>query len=95
MKLIISRAAVAGLVRLRTFLMGKNEVAAQRAVEAFDEAMKSLLDLPDRGRPTGTSSVRDLIVPFGKSSYLVRYVHRSETDEIVVLRMWHGREVRE
>jgi plasmid stabilization system protein ParE len=57
--------------------------------------MKSLLDLPDRGRPTGTSGARDLIVRFGRSSYLVRYVHRTEEDEIVILRMWHGREVRE
>jgi plasmid stabilization system protein ParE len=94
-KLIVSRAAVADLVRLRTFLIGKNEVAAQRAVRALDRAMKSLLDLPDRGRPTGRSGARDLIVPFGRSSYLIRYVHRVETYEIVVLRMWHGRETRE
>lgn len=95
MKLVVSRAAVADLVPLRTFLVGKNEVAARRAVHALDQAMKSLLDLPDRGRPTGTTGARDLIVPFGKSSYLVRYVHRAENDEIVVLRMWHGRETRE
>ena len=95
MKLIVSRAAVADLVRLRTFLMSKNEIAAQRAVQVLDHAMKSLLDLPDRGRPAGTTGARDLIVPFGKSSYLMRYVHRPETDEIIVLRMWHGREERE
>lgn len=95
MKLIVSRAAVVDLVRLRTFLIEKNEVAAQRAVEVLDRAMKSLLDIPDRGRPTGSSGARDLIVPFGKSAYLVRYVHRPQDDEIVVLRMWHGRERRE
>jgi plasmid stabilization system protein ParE len=94
-KLVVSRAAVADLVRLRTFLIGKNEGAAKRAVHVLDQAMKSLLDLPDRGRPTGTSGARDLIVPFGNSSYLVRYVHRTEKDEIVILRIWHGREVRD
>jgi plasmid stabilization system protein ParE len=94
-KLIVSRAALADLVRLRTFLVDKNEIAAQRAVQVLDGAMKSLLELPDRGRPTGMSGAPDLIIPFGKSSYLIRYVHREENDEIVVLRMWHGRETRE
>ena len=95
MKLVVSRAAVADLVRLRTFLADKNALAAQKVVAVLDEAMKSLLDLPDRGRPAGSSGARDLIVPFGRSAYLVRYVHRAEDDEIVVLRLWHGRESRE
>ena len=95
MKLVVSRGAVADLVRLRMFLAGKNELAAQKAVAVLDEAMKSLLELPDRGRPTGQSGARDLIVPFGRSAYLVRYIHRAENDEIVVLRLWHGRESRE
>jgi plasmid stabilization system protein ParE len=94
-KLIVSRAAVADLVRLRSFLTDKNELAAQKAVAVLDEAMKSLLDLPDRGRPVGESGARDLIVPFGRSAYLVRYVHRAKDDEVVVLRLWHGREPRE
>ena len=95
MKLIVSRAAVADLVRLRTLLIDKDEIAAQRAVQVLDDAMRSLLDFPDRGQRAGRSGARDLIVPFGKSAYLVRYVHRVEADEIIVLRLWHGREQRE
>jgi len=94
-KLVVSRPAVADLVRLRTFLIDKNEVAARRAFQVIDEAMKSLLQFPDRGRLVGGSDARDLIVPFGKSAYLIRYLHREETDEVVVLRLWHARERRE
>ena len=95
MKLIVSRAAVADLVRLRAFLVDKNEITARRAVQVLEEAMQSLLHFPDRGRLAGGFGARDLIVPFGRSSYLVRYIHRVEANEIVVLRPWHGRELRE
>ena len=49
---------------------------------------------PDRGHPTGSSSTRDLIVPFGRSDYLVRFLLDCDRDEIVILRVWHGREER-
>jgi toxin ParE1/3/4 len=94
-KLIVSRAAVADIVRLRTFLAGKDENVAQRAVVALSEAMESLETFPQRGRPSDVAGARDLIVPFGQSSYLVRYAHSARADEIVVLRIWHGREARE
>jgi plasmid stabilization system protein ParE len=36
-----------------------------------------------------------LIVPFGRSAYIVRYAYLRESDEVVILRVWHGREQRE
>jgi hypothetical protein len=36
-----------------------------------------------------------LIVPFGNSAYVLRYAHLPDADEIIVLRVWHGREWRE
>ena len=50
---------------------------------------------PDRGRPTGTADVRELIVPFGSSAYVLRYAHAARADEVIVLRIWHGREQRD
>jgi hypothetical protein len=35
------------------------------------------------------------VVPFGRSAYLVRYVHVAEASEVIILRIWHGREKRE
>jgi plasmid stabilization system protein ParE len=49
---------------------------------------------PERGRPSGTPGIRELIVPFGRSAYLLRYVHLAAADEVVILRVWHAREER-
>jgi hypothetical protein len=35
-----------------------------------------------------------LIVPFGKSSYVLRYAYPAQVDEVIVLRIWDGREMR-
>jgi plasmid stabilization system protein ParE len=74
-KLTVSRAAIADLVRLRAFLAERDESAAQRVTIALDAALHSLEDLPERGRPSGVVGARDLIVPFGQSSYLLRYAY--------------------
>jgi len=93
-KVVVSRAAIADVARLRDFLIGNNERAARRAVVLIDDAMKLLADFPHRGRPSGIPGVRELIVPFGKSAYVLRYAHYPDRDEIVILRVWHGREER-
>ena len=95
MKLIVSPEAAADLNRLRAFLADTNPDAAQRAAAALINAIQSLDMFPDRGRPTGIEGVRELIVPFGNSAYVLRYAHLAAAGEVVVLRMWHGREQRE
>jgi toxin ParE1/3/4 len=92
--LVISRAAAADLERLRLFLADKNSSAAQRAIADLVEAIDSLSALPDRGKPSGVSGLRDLIVPFGRSAYVVRFEHDSEQQRIIIVRVWHGREAR-
>jgi plasmid stabilization system protein ParE len=93
-KLIVSSDAAADLNRLRAFLADKNPDAAQRAAALLMRAMQSLVTFPDRGRPTGIEDVRELIVPFGNSAYVLRYAHLVDADEVIVLRIWHGREQR-
>ena len=95
MRLIVSRAALVDIERLHEFLVEKNPAAAQRAVAVLDHAMRTLDIFPERGRPTGTPGVRELIVPFGRSAYVLRYAHSAEADEAVILCIWHGREQRE
>jgi plasmid stabilization system protein ParE len=94
-KLIVSRAAQADLERLHAFLVKQNPAAALQAATSLDNAMRSLDAFPKRGLPSGVSGVRELIVPFGRSAYVVRYAVLADTGEIVVLRIWHGRERRE
>ena len=94
MKLTVSHSAVADLDRLHEFLVEKDGSAAQRAAGTIDDAVRSLTDFPQRGRPSGIVGVRELIVPFGQSAYVVRYAYLASRDEIVILRIWHGREQR-
>ena len=94
MKLNVSRAAIADVERLHEFLAEKDSSAAQRAAKAIDDAVRSLTDFPQRGRPSGIAGVRELIVPFGQSSYVLRYAYLASRGEIVILRIWHGREQR-
>jgi toxin ParE1/3/4 len=94
-KLIVSPEALADLDRLRAFLDEKNEAAAKRAIAVLIQAIESLGTFPDRGRPVGLPDMRELIVPFGRSAYVLRYLHQARSEEIVILRIWHGREERQ
>jgi plasmid stabilization system protein ParE len=94
-KLIVSRAALVDIERLRVFLQDKNPAAAQRAVATLSSAIQSLEKAPDRGRPSGTPEIRELIVPFGRSAYILRYAHDPVQKEVIILRLWHGREARD
>jgi plasmid stabilization system protein ParE len=95
MKLIVSQAAQRDLTRLHAFLANKSPTAAGRAIAALIAAMQSLDMFPERGRPLGTPNVRELIVPFGRSGYVMRYAYSASKDEVVIIRVWHGREARE
>jgi plasmid stabilization system protein ParE len=94
-KLILSPAAAHDLERLRTFLADKSPAAAESAVATLMRAIQSLDSFPERGRPSGTRGARELIVAYGRWGYVLRYAHLAQTDEVVILRIWHGREARE
>ena len=49
---------------------------------------------PGRGRASGIVGLRELVVPFGRSAYVVRFAHDPQRQEIVIVRIWHGREAR-
>ena len=95
MKIIVSVAAATDVGRLRSFLEDKNPAAAGRVAESLEKAVQSLTLFPQRGRPSSIPNVRELVVPFGRSAYVLRYVYSSERDELVALRIWHGKELRE
>jgi plasmid stabilization system protein ParE len=70
-RLIVSREATVDLERLHHFLADWNASLARRAVAAIDNAMQSLAEFPERGRPSAVPGLRELIVPFGRSVYLL------------------------
>jgi toxin ParE1/3/4 len=93
-KLVVSQTARADLERLRAFLSDKNPHAAGRAVAALTTAMLSLDAFRERGRPSGVPGRRELVVPFGRSAYVMRYQYLPDANQVIILRIWHGREAR-
>jgi toxin ParE1/3/4 len=92
--ILLSPDAVEDVERLRTFLNQKNPDAAQRALALIWKALDRLLEFPDLGMPTGGADIRQIIVRFGSSGYIVRYVVLPENGNILITRIWHGREAR-
>lgn len=80
--------------RLFEFLVDKDPVAAKRAMDLIASGADRLLDMPEVGRPTDDDSQRrELFLPFGAGSYVLRY--RLDGNAVVVIRVWHSRESRE
>ena len=43
---------------------------------------------------TGDADIRQIVVRFGASGYIVRYAALPGTENILITRIWHGREAR-
>jgi toxin ParE1/3/4 len=83
--------AAKDLLRLREFIAEHNPQAARRAATLIAQGGRKLMDSPHIGRPTPElEAFRDLIIPFGGSSYTLRY--RIENQKVIIVRVWHDRE---
>jgi plasmid stabilization system protein ParE len=92
--IIFSPDALTDVERLRAFLDQTNPGAARRAMLAILMAIERLQEFPDLGMTTGDVDIRQIVIRFGSSGYIVRYAASAETGDILVTRIWHGREAR-
>jgi plasmid stabilization system protein ParE len=92
--ILVSPAAVEDIERLRSFLEAVNPGAAKRALALIWKAIERLPEFPALGRPTEDGDIRQIIVKFGSSGYIVRYALIPETGDILITRLWHGGEAR-
>jgi len=92
-RIVWSRRALLDLVRLHAFLAPKSIEAAQAAAEAIRKGVKILGRRPAIGRPVEglPLEIREWVIEFGQSAYVVRYAYEGKTVTIVAIR--HGREV--
>jgi plasmid stabilization system protein ParE len=44
--------------------------------------------------PTEDLDIRQIVIRFGASGYIIRYTILHETADVLITRIWHGREVR-
>lgn len=87
----LTGSAYRDLSRLAEFLAPKNPRAASAAVDTLMDAVQSRSEFPERGRLIG-GGVRELLVPFGRDGYVIRY--RFFEDEVAISRIFHARERR-
>lgn len=85
--------AIADVRRLRAFLDHKNPHAARRFLRVMLEALGHLTTFPAMGTPTGRRDIRQITIKFGGSGYIVRYI-AMPNGNILITRIWHGREAR-
>lgn len=86
--------AIEDAKRLLDFLADKSSEAMARAAQVIQKGANTLTDFPELGRPMNDSTQRrELLIPFGAGSYVLRYIVNGET--VVIIRVWHSREYRE
>lgn len=93
--ILLTFEATSDVERLRSFLEQRNPEAAKRALRKIWQALEMVEQLPDLGRPTEHPDIRQIVVLFGASGYIVRYKFLQERGIVLVTRIWHSREARE
>lgn len=87
--------ALADLDRLLGFLRERDSRAANRAARTIRRHADALRKSPAIGSPMDDGSMRrELVIPFGARAYVLRYRLDAEGN-VVVMRVWHGRERRD
>ncbi len=83
------RSAEADLARLEAFIA--TESRAERAVARILRGVSHLSQFPELGVALD-KGFRQLFLKYGKSGYVVRYCVKGE--EVIITRIWHGKEDR-
>lgn len=92
--ILFAHDALSDIERVRQFLDVRNPEAAQRAMHTIWTALERLQDIPELGRPTEDDNIHQIVIRFGAGAYIMRYTIVIETEDILVLRIWHSRESR-
>ncbi len=91
-KVELRPAADHDLDRLVAFLIAMSNRAARTRSKQIREKLRSLANAPFKGRQGPEPSMRELVIRFGKTTYVARY--RVTDEAVIVLRIWHGLEDR-
>jgi toxin ParE1/3/4 len=92
--ILLSPEAASDVERVRSFLERRSPEAAKRALRKIWDALEMVEKLPKLGHPTEHFDIRQIVVLFGASGYIVRYKFIPERGTILVTRIWHAREAR-
>jgi toxin ParE1/3/4 len=83
-------AALADIEAIHAYLLPLNPWAARNVAQELAVAGDSLAVFPNRGRPGRGRGTRELLAVW---PYII--VYRVEARSVVILRVWHGKRLRE
>jgi plasmid stabilization system protein ParE len=94
-KIVWLPEALDDIERLYDFVAEKNAQAARSVVTCIKAATQQLGQFPEIGRSTDDDTGRrEIFAAFGAGAYVLRYRINSHGD-VIVIRVWHSRELRE
>ena len=94
MKLVFSPVAIEDLQRLYIFISERNPSSLKKAAKRLRQAFEILKEHPLIGYELDhLTGIRELLIPFGKGNYVIRY--RAEKKRVSIAHLWHSREDRE
>ena len=94
MKIVFSPVAFQDLQRLYKFFKETNPPSITKAAERLKKGFGTLRQYPLAGYPLESlPPFRELLVPFGRGNFIIRYQLGEET--VNVVHLWHSREERE
>ena len=92
-RVVASEGTARGLERCRKFLADNNPQASRRAGQIIDRHIALPVTTPEVGRPLSElPEIRELIIGFGDSGYVVLYRHEPQNDSVYVLAFRHQKE---
>ena len=88
MRVRYSRRALSQLAATHEYLLERSTAAAESVSASLATTIGRLKELPHLGKITDEGEVRVIIEP----EYLYRVFYKVENDEVVVIRILHGRQ---
>jgi len=61
-------------------------------VSRLEQRVERLKRFPFMGRKLKQGGLRETVVPYGRSRYVIRYLVMD--DAVIIVRIWHGKENR-
>jgi plasmid stabilization system protein ParE len=88
LKLVFSPTSFADLQRINEFYMHINPKIVRQAFSSLKNSFELLIEFPQMGRVHSLKNTRELLVPFGKGNFVIRYEFTKK--QINILHIWHS-----
>lgn len=91
-QIIYTEKAHADMARLVAFMHSVSPQTKDKLIDCLILGIRQLATSPQLGRPAARKGFRELIIPFGRSAYIILYHFNLQTDIVEIARLRHASE---